>query len=156
MPDDTEKNHLVLLVTNRAVEEEDEDEEAGFRSNPKQRRFRETVEQCVAEKVIGLDKWIAAHRARHKETVTQRTFAVWSAKPGFEEWFNAALPSPLTSIERRLGDVLADRGMLERLASDDPNVAASAASAWKRPGKGGGGANPPSDRSAVLDRVRKK
>ena len=65
MPDDTEKNHLVLLVTNRAVEEDEEDDDAGFRSNPKQRRFRETVEQCVSEKVIGLDKWIAAHRARH-------------------------------------------------------------------------------------------
>lgn len=158
----SKKSHPNLVVIHGPVNVESEESDGGYRATDLQKRFRETVAQCVSEStILTFDGWRAQHMARTKDNVTRRQWERWNDSPAFREWFADAMPGEPTETEIRIAKMVAQRKLIERVGNDDASVARTAMADLEKlspsqPAAPKAGAAPVSSRSSVLARVRSK
>ena len=159
----SKKQQPNLVVIHGPVNPEAEESDGGYRATDLQKRFRETVAQCVAEQtILTFDGWRAQHMVRTKDNVTRRQWDRWNDNQSFKDWFASAMPGEPSEMEIAIARRVARRKLIERIGSDDVSVARTAMIDLDKmdpsaPAKGAG-ASPTkgATRAGVLARVRGK
>lgn len=116
-----------LIVLHPAAPDTPESLTGKFKPSDEQKRFRETVAQCVTEEtILSFDGWRAQHRVRCGESIGRRQWDRWNDNPAFRDWFMDVMPTPPSAMEIQIAQAVAKRKLIERVGNDDASVARTA------------------------------